>query len=362
MGRDADRPGARARAWLLEQWFAPRVTLALHGLRPLAWLYGCVFAVNQAARRRQGLRAGAVNRPVVVVGNLVLGGAGKTPATIAIVQALQAAGYRPGVVSRGYGRRAHGLQVVSLGSDPSHVGDEPLLIHRRTGAPVVVARDRVAAARRVLELDPSLDIVVADDGLQHRQLQRDLEVVVFDERGIGNGLLLPAGPLREPFTASPGPLALVLYTHGQPSTTWPGSPAQRRLTGACRLSQWLAGRVDDAQPLSALRGRPLLAMAGVAVPERFFAALKDAGLDIRHLALPDHHRYDHMPWPAGITEVVTTEKDAVKLAPWADRGVTVWVVGLDLQLPADFVCTLLSRLPRAVAPTLAPLVAPTLAS
>lgn len=352
MGRNAERPSlrARARAWLLAQWFRPTVSLAMQGLRPLAWAYGWLLARDQSARRRQAGRCGPIDRPVLVVGNLVLGGAGKTPATIAIVQALQAAGLRPGVVSRGFGRRTHELLTIGPGSTAAQVGDEPLLIHRRTGAPVVVGRDRVAAAHRLLELHPALDVVVADDGLQHRQLRRDVEVVVFDERGIGNGLLLPAGPLREPFTPLPGPQTLVLYSHGRASTPWPGSAARRQLAGACRLPQWLQGRTDDARPLSALRGRPLLAMAGIAVPERFFAALEAAGLDIRRLALPDHHRYDTTPWPRGCTEVITTEKDAVKLAAWADPSVTVWVVGLDLVLPVEFISTLLSRLPRACAP------------
>lgn len=344
----------RARAWLLDQWYRPRPGALALALRPLAALHGLLQRRDRRRRERQALQRAQPQRPVIVVGNLVLGGAGKTPTTIALARALRAAGHRPGVVSRGYGRAGDAPAEVSRASDPRQVGDEPLLIHRRTGVPVVVGRDRVAAALELLRSHPEVDLIVADDGLQHRQLRRDVEVLVFDERGTGNGLLLPAGPLREPPGDAPGPRMLVLYNHHRPSTPWPGALAQRRLAGAWPLQRWLAGTDEPPQPLSALQGRRLLAMAGIAVPERFFSALEAGGLEIDRLPLPDHHDYGKArtdpPWPRGTREVVTTEKDAVKLAAWADQGVTVWVVGLDLALPADFVAALLARLPHAVAP------------
>lgn len=347
----ADSPVARAQARLLDSWYRPRPDALATALRPLAALYGALQRRDRRQREQQALRRPQPTCPVLVVGNLVLGGAGKTPTAIALVQALRAAGHRPGVVSRGYGRLHAALAEVTPESDPRQVGDEPLLIRRRTGVPVVVGRDRVAAALALQREHPEVDLIVADDGLQHRQLRRDVELLVFDERGIGNGLLLPAGPLREPFGPAPGPNALVLYNHDRASTPWPGAVARRRLTGAWLLDRWLAGAGDAPQPLSALRGRPLLAMAGIAVPERFFAALVAAGLQIERLPLPDHHAYgDTAPWPAGTREVITTEKDAVKLGAWAGRDVAVWVVGLDLELPADFVAALLARLPRAPAP------------
>jgi tetraacyldisaccharide 4'-kinase len=345
----ADSPVARVRAWLLGHWYRPRPSALATLLRPLAALYGLLQHRDGLRRERLALQRPQPDRPVIVVGNLVLGGAGKTPTTIALVQALQAAGRRPGVVSRGYARASDELVEVMPAADPQQVGDEPLLIRRRTGVPVLVGRDRVAAALQLLRSHPEVDVVVADDGLQHRQLRRDVEVLVFDERGTGNGLLLPAGPLREPAGARPGPRTLVLYNHERPSTPWPGALARRRLTGAWPLDRWLAGAGEPPQPLSALRGRRLLAMAGIAVPERFFAALEAEGLQIDRLPLPDHHAYDNAPtqppWPAGTREVVTTEKDAVKLAAWAAGGVAIWVVGLDLALPADFVAALLARLP-----------------
>ena len=315
-------------------------------LKPLAALYGLLQRRDRARRERLARRQPQPGCAVIVVGNLVAGGAGKTPVTIALVRALQAAGRRPGVVSRGYGRRSRQPLAVSLDADAAEVGDEPLLIHRRTGAPVQVGEDRADAARRLLAREPQVDVIVADDGLQHRQLRRDVEVIVFDERGIGNGLLLPAGPLREPFERQPPAAALVLYNAATPSTAWPGHLAQRHLQPqALPMQDWLAGRHDAALPLDSLRGRPLLALAGIAVPQRFFAALQEAGLSIEPLPRPDHDPYEQRPWPEGTSAVVTTEKDAVKLARWADGPTRVWVLGLDLALPAAFTAALLQRLP-----------------
>ena len=352
MSGRADPLAARAAARLLRSWYAARPDALAQALRPLAALYGLLQRADRRRRERLAGRQTQPAAPVVVVGNLVAGGAGKTPTTIALVQALQAAGRRPGVVSRGHGRQAATLAEVDPSADAATVGDEPLLIRRRTGVPVVVAADRVAAACELLRRHPGIDIIVADDGLQHRQLRRDVEVLVIDERGFGNGLLLPAGPLREPCGPGPGPATLVLYNHDRRSTPWPGHVAHRHLAGAWPLATWLAGAPAGMQPLSTLRGRPLLAMAGIAVPERFFAALEAEGLQITRLALPDHHAYGSTlaPWPTGTREVLTTEKDAVKLAPWAGGDVAIWVVGLDLQLPADFVAELLARLPPAPAP------------
>lgn len=342
----ADAPAARVRRQLLKRWFQPRRGLAVTLLRPLSALYGWLQRRSRRARERQALRRPQPTVPVLVIGNLIVGGAGKTPTTLAVVRALQTAGWRPGVVSRGHGR-AHGhVAEVTVDASPHAVGDEPLLIRRRSGVPVVVGRDRVAAALHLQSLHPAVDVIVADDGLQHRQLRRDLEVIVFDERGRGNGLLLPAGPLREPFADRPPPGALVLYNHAMPSTPWPGDCAQRRLGAAWPLAAWL-GSAGPATPLDALRGRRLVALAGIAVPGRFFAALQAAGIDIDPLPMPDHHPYDDVPWPAGTREVVTTEKDAVKLARWAGGDVQVWVVGLDFELPAAFVAALLARLQAA---------------
>lgn len=335
-------------AQLPRLWFGGRRSAAALLLRPLGGLYRLLSAAARAVETARARRSPPLAVPVVVVGNLIVGGAGKTPVTISLVEALRRAGFVPGVVSRGWGRASTETLDVRLDSDPALVGDEPMLIARRTGAPVVVGRDRRQAAHRLLRDHPETTVVVADDGLQHRRLARDVEVVVFDERGVGNGLLLPAGPLRQPFTERPAPRSLVLYTTATPSTPWPGWCAVRRLTGAWPLHEWLDGPARVPVPLESLRGRPLIALAGIAVPERFFAALEQAGLQIRRQALPDHHRYVDDPVGDSSLEVVTTEKDAVKLAAWRGRARRVWVVGLDLALPDEFVNALLARLPRAV--------------
>jgi tetraacyldisaccharide 4'-kinase len=338
---------------LLSRWFRPGASLITVLLAPLAGLYGHLQRRDRVRQEQAAARIRQPGCPVVVVGNLIVGGAGKTPTTLAVVQALRGAGLRPGVVSRGHGRQHDAVSEVSVDADPQAVGDEPLLIRRRSGVPVFVGRDRVAAANQLLLAHPRIDVIVSDDGLQHRRLRRDVEVMVFDERGIGNGRLLPAGPLREPMPLSPPVTGLVLYNHTSPSTRWPGACTERRLTGAWPLAQWLHGGCSPT-PLSQLRGRPLLAVAGIGVPERFFSALESEGLTVRRLPLTDHHDYLHPPWPPGTQEVITTEKDAVKIARLDTAGVAVWVVGLDLLLPAPFVAELLARVAAQAARRPAP--------
>ena len=273
--------------------------------------------------------------PVVVVGNLIVGGAGKTPTVIALVQALRARGWTPGIVSRGYGRQDEQLREVVPGSSAAgEVGDEPLLMAIRTGAPVVVGQDRSAAARELLRRHPQVDVLVSDDGLQHWRLARDLELVVFDERGVGNGRLLPAGPLREALWRGNWPGRVILYNAPAPSTPLPGVLLKRRLSGAVELSRWWGGATPDAAVLDGWRGRTVLAAAGLAHPEKFFRMLRDEGLQPDALPLPDHHRFDALPWPAETQDVLVTEKDAVKLPPERVGRTRVWVVTLDLSLPS----------------------------
>jgi tetraacyldisaccharide 4'-kinase len=314
-------------------------------LAPLALLYAALAALHRAWWRhvRRPQRAPV---PVVVVGNLVVGGVGKTPIVIALVQALAAAGRRPGVVSRGHGRREHGLRAVTRDAGAAEVGDEPLVVQRRTGVPVWVAARRIDAACALCAAHPEVDVLVCDDGLQHHALARDAELIVFDERGVGNGLLLPAGPLREPLPAAPGPQTVVVYASGVASTPLPGALAARHIAGVQALDAWWrsASATPPLEPLAHLRGRPLLALAGIGDPGRFFAALEAAGLEIERCPQPDHAEYATPPWPAGTREVVTTEKDAVKLHPARCGEVRVWVARLDSVLPADLVQRVLERI------------------
>lgn len=336
--------------WLARQWWQAPVSpgrpvpsgLPQQLLAPLAALYGAL----SLRRGRAVAPAWRAPCPVIVVGNLVVGGAGKTPTVIALVKAMRDAGYRPGVISRGYGRRTRGVQTVAAGRPALEVGDEPWLIARATGAPVVVGEQRVAAAQVLLQAQPEVDLLIADDGLQHHALPRDAEVWVFDERGVGNGRLLPAGPLRQPLPATLPPRAFVLYNAPRPSTPLPGALAQRALAGAVGLADWQRGAPMQPTALDALAGRPLLALAGIAAPERFFGMLRERGLAIQALPLPDHARLDTLPWPPGTPDVLCTEKDAAKLVQLDSGSTRVWVVGLDFRLPADFV----AALRRCIAP------------
>jgi tetraacyldisaccharide 4'-kinase len=343
------RPPLRARAIdrLLRSWSTPAPDPLARALQPLAWLHLVLWRLRRMAYRCGWLRSGAAPVPVLVVGNWVAGGAGKTPTVMMLLPRLRALGFHPGVVSRGHGRPGpDALREVLRSSPADDVGDEPLLIHLRTGAPVVVARDRLAAAQALCRAHPEVDLIVTDDGLQHWRLMRDAQLVVVDERGAGNGLLLPAGPLREPLPSRLPPATLVLYSAGQQTTALPGHSGRRRLAHIVPLDQWWpsAARIDSPMPGPttgpvidpALHGRRLLAVAGLAKPEGFFQMLEAAGLRIERLALPDHARFDPLPWPADTSDVVLTEKDAVKLPRGRTGATRVWVATLDFQPDAGF--------------------------
>ena len=336
----------RLGAALQRQWWVTPPTPTAQALRLLAGLYAQLAGLHRRFSRPQ-----RIDLPVVVVGNLITGGAGKTPTTIAVVRLLRAFGWHPGVVSRGHGRRSRGVVAVSRDSQASDCGDEPLLIRLRTGMPVMVGRDRVAAARSLQAAHPQVDIIVADDGLQHHRLARDLQVVVFDERGAGNGMLLPAGPLREPLPDLTPPATLVLYNAPHVTTHLPGWMATRRLAGVLPLDPWWQGQPAQAGSWQPLLGLPLWAAAGLAAPERFFALLRGQGLTlVQTLALPDHYPFDALPWPANTADVIVTEKDAVKLRPGsavlAGSTTRIWVAPLDFEPEVAFAAALKRHYPH----------------
>ena len=335
-------------------------------LLPLSWAFAAIGAARRLLYRKRVLTTHELPVPVVVVGNIVAGGAGKTPATIAIVDVLRRHGWTPGVVSRGYGRIGDAVVQATAASAARRVGDEPIVIARRTQAPVFVASDRVAAGHALLEAHPQVDIVVADDGLQHLALGRDVEVVVFDERGAANRRLLPAGPLREPLSrplgssssrSSPAelPHRLVLYNAAEATTPLPGYIGRRRLSGVVSLQAWARGERPSMAALDALRGRSIVAVAGLARPNRFFDALRESGLQPRELPLADHHDFAALPWAPGTGDVVVTEKDAVKLAGRQMGATRVWVAGLDFELEAAFEAAFLAALPLADAEPAVPI-------
>ncbi|AVS62427.1 tetraacyldisaccharide 4'-kinase [Paracidovorax avenae] len=279
-------------------------------LSPVSLLYGALAGMRRLLYERGVLRAERMPVPVVVVGNVVAGGAGKTPVTQAVVHALRQRGWHPGVVSRGYGRSTSDCREVRADSSASESGDEPLLLARSTGVPVFVAPRRAQAARALLERHPETDVLVCDDGLQHWALARDVELCVFSEEGVGNGWLLPAGPLRERW---PRPVDAVLHAGAVPEG------AERAPMGVFALRRSLAAHAVDASgratPLSQLRGVPVHAVAAIARPAAFFAMLGAQGLVLQEAtALPDHADFSgwHPDTPPGVP-LVCTEKDAAKL-------------------------------------------------
>lgn len=326
--------------WLSRRWPA-------WGLLPLAALYRALAALHALPYRLGWRQAETVGVPVVVVGNLIAGGAGKTPTVIAVVRALQARGHVPGIVSRGHGRRVRGLREVQPDTPVAACGDEPLLLRLRTGVPVVVGEDRVAAARALLRTHARTTVIVADDGLQHRRLARDAQVIVFDERGAGNGWLLPAGPLREPLPPAVPARSVVLYNAAQPSTPLPGFGTRRALSGVVALSAWWRGDAPSRAALDALADRPLVAAAGIARPARFFALLRAHGLRIEERPLSDHDAFATLPWPEGTPDAIVTEKDAVKLDPRRVGATRVWVAALDFAPEPGFDAALAALLPPA---------------
>jgi len=314
-------------------------------LLPAAWGFAAIAALRRRLFAHGVRETSRLPVPVVVVGNLVAGGAGKTPTVIAVAALLREHGYVPGIVSRGYGRASTGVVAVAPDATAARVGDEPLLLQRRTGAPVVVGADRVAAGHALLQAHPEVDVVLGDDGLQHLALERDVEVIVFDERGAGNGRLLPAGPLRERVPARLGPRQLVLYNAATATTPLPGFMARRALAGVVALADWWAGKAPTPAALAALRDREVVAVAGLARPERFFDLLRANGLVVVECALGDHDDFARLPWPASASDVVVTEKDAVKLPLTRAFGTRVWVAQLDFAPEAAFATALLRLLP-----------------
>jgi tetraacyldisaccharide 4'-kinase len=314
-------------------------------LWPLSVLYGSVLQLRRFAYRTQLCTTHKLAVPTIVVGNLVVGGAGKTPTTVALIGLLRKLGFSPGVVSRGYGRLRKDVVLVTPQTPVHDTGDEPLLIHLRTGAPVAVGQDRVATAQALLSQHPRTDVLLSDDGLQHWRLGRDVEIVVFDERGVGNGWLLPAGPLREPYlTGTPPARSIVLYNAPAASTAWPGFTLHRRLTGLTRLRDWWHAPHRAPEPVENFAQLPVLAAPGVARPERFFGMLRSAGLIVTECPLADHCDFATLPWPPDSPMVIVTEKDAVKLDPDRPGTAQVWVATLDFAFPAGFEAELMRLL------------------
>lgn len=302
---------------------------------PLSWLYGGIVALRRLLYRLGVLRSERLSVPVIVIGNLSVGGTGKTPLTIALAEALRERGRTPGVVSRGYGGTQTLPVLLNASPDPAQVGDEPCLI-RASGVPVAVGRDRPAAAKLLIEA--GCDVVIADDGLQHYALARDLEICVIDGvRRFGNGRLLPAGPLREPMSR----LQRVDYRVCNGGVVAPGDiPMELRGATVRALFD------DHAKPLSDFAGQTVHAVAAIGNPARFFASLRGQGLEVIEHPFADHHAFvaGDLSFDDG-KPVLMTEKDAVKCRALAQAH--WWSVPVRAVLPPDFLDDVEARVRRA---------------
>jgi tetraacyldisaccharide 4'-kinase len=314
------------RAWLR------RGALAL-ALWPLSLPFRALSALRARLYRDGILPAQRLPVPVLVVGNIFIGGTGKTPLTIWLAETLRAAGFRPGIISRGHGGHGGAPRAVTADSLAGEVGDEPLLIARRAACPVMVGRDRPAAGRALLAAHPEVNVLISDDGLQHYALHRDIEIVLFDGRGAGNGYLLPAGPLREPvtrrrdFTVVNAPVLTA-----QLAASVGGAPFRMQLAG--KLAEPLTRR-GEAVALAGLAGKRIVAAAGIGNPQRFFAMLRAEGLEFAELALPDHHDFLDQPFARLDADIILiTEKDAVKCGQIENlkNDPRLWVVPVTAQL------------------------------
>ncbi|QNP40931.1 tetraacyldisaccharide 4'-kinase [Lysobacter solisilvae (ex Woo and Kim 2020)] len=316
------------------------------GARMLSAIYAGITGLRRRLYEKGILRARRSEVPVLVVGNISVGGTGKTPLTIAIVQRLQAEGFKPGVASRGYGREEPSQpRWVDRESNPAKVGDEPALIAHHTGAKLRVDRDRVAAAKALVKA--GCDVVVCDDGLQHYRLARDIEIEVIDGRlRYGNAQRLPAGPLREPVERAQRCDFRVVNL---------GSSAAQASNVGAGFGEWpMRLQAEHAAPITGGRSRTLAsfsgqrvhAVAGIGDPERFFAMLRAAGIAVVPHAFDDHHRYTSADFEFGSRlPVLMTEKDAVKCANIARDD---WLsIPVRAELPEAFWVALLDKLRAA---------------
>ena len=328
---------------LSADWYAPGLTALTATLAPFTPFFALGAALRRALYRRGVLRVERLLVPVIVVGNLSVGGSGKTPLVAALGAALRGAGRRPGIVSRGYGRAQASAAplLVTAATDPALSGDEPALL-ARAGFPVAVAADRVAAGRALLAAHPECDLIIADDGLQHYALARDVEIAVVDAaRGFGNGWRLPAGPLREPAARLASVDAVVLLAAEAADGRFALPNAFRmRLAGATFHSVVDPLRTATPQDFT---GDRVHAIAGIGNPARFFETLSRLGIRPACHAFPDHHRFiaDDLAFPAA-RAILMTEKDAVKCAGFADTR--CWYLPVAAEIDPALVARVLEML------------------
>ena len=325
-------------AWMRRGVFA---CLAL----PVAVLFGLLLRLRTLAYRLGWVKQQRLAVPVIVVGNIFVGGTGKTPFALWLLRALIVAGYRPGVISRGYGGKQALPVVVTKDSLAAQAGDEPVLLAQRSLCPVVVGRDRVAAGRVLLAAYPEVDVIISDDGLQHLALARDVEIVLFDSRGAGNGWLLPAGPLREPLNRSRDVTVVNLNEGEAISPDLPADAYRMQLQG------WQAERLMDSTQTLVLAQLDasvrVVAAAGIGNPQRFFTMLARQGVLSELVALPDHYDYLDNPFVNLTADMILiTEKDAVKCRQMKDiaSDPRIWVVAVEARIESGLLEKILEKL------------------
>jgi tetraacyldisaccharide 4'-kinase len=301
--------------WLERHW--QRVTVVSLLLYPLSVVFQAVVAIRRAAYRREWLQSGEVSVPVIIIGNVTVGGTGKTPLVLWLAGWLQQHGMQPAIISRGYGACVKSPHPVTADADPARVGDEPVLLAQRSRCPVWVGKDRVAAARALLATHPAVDVLISDDALQHYRLPRNIEIAVVDgTRGLGNGFMLPAGPLREPASRLASVDAVVMNGNPGAHETPPGAfnmQLEGREFRNLLNPTWVVGP-------DYFQRKRVWAVAGIGHPPRFFSHLHALGLQFEAIEFADHHPYVPSDLALPRAEaIVMTEKDAVKCAAFASE-------------------------------------------
>ncbi|MBA3697207.1 MAG: tetraacyldisaccharide 4'-kinase [Methylotenera sp.] len=328
-------------SWFQKQWAAHTFWRVL--LLPISWLFLVLSSIRKFFYQNGWLNTHRLAVPVIVVGNINVGGTGKTPLVIWLSEQLKLAGYKPGIISRGYGGSAQQIQEVLAYSVPAEVGDEPVLIARRANCPVFVNADRVQAGNALLKAYPECDVIISDDGLQHYRLQRDVEIVVIDgAKGFGNGALLPAGPLREPITRLVSVDGIV--TNGK----WTPDRAQPSIIFEMNLeSGHFYNLLDNTRHCEAhtFANKTIMAIAGIGNPERFFHQLQRLGVHFQSHAYPDHHAFQPQDFSNMKTDIILmTEKDAVKCQSFAQAN--FWVLPVSAVIKDDLMAVILNKLRR----------------
>jgi tetraacyldisaccharide 4'-kinase len=339
-------------AWLTRQW--QRTTAWQFFLRPVSWLFRLLVALRCGAYGVGLLQSTSVRVPVIIVGNISVGGTGKTPLVLALVDALTKRGKHCGIVTRGYHRHPNGEMAQVIHVVPGNlrggvVSDEATLLARRSGVPVYAGTDRVVAAQTLLRNHADVDVIVSDDGMQHYALRRDMEICVIDaERGLGNGALLPAGPLREPASRLNAVDAIVINYGSNSSATdqlYGRTPTfKMALTHERFVNLKTSECADLNAALARFQGKRIHAVAGIGHPQRFFSHLAGLGLPpTTSLPLPDHHHFHAGDFEGVNAEIVLmTEKDAVKCSAYADE--CMWFMRVDAVLPDEFTDFVLQKL------------------